>query len=257
MADSWTIQVWDTWLVCLSLLVFSCCFGRCKWCVEWLIYEIEAVWGADPLECHGGFPSLPYDSAATFDSALAANGTAKWRTIQGNVSNVVSGKAKVTLDVSFPEVDWSFLQSVYGWSALQYQAWARGFLEVNQQDGQTIALFPGGLLEFSVDDERHFGGDLYHYHRVPVILHLSPGKHTIDLRLIRDVRAMGASSEPAIGVEMEAEERQSPLEFDQQSLLVSDLTQEKLGGSWASINVQNNIPEWIEIYSINPSDVGI
>lgn len=219
------------------------------------MYEIEAVWGADPLECHGGFPSLPYDSAATYDSALAANGTVKWKSIQAKVSSGVSGKAKLTLNVSFPEIDWSFLQSVYGWPALQYQAWARGFLEINHPDGQTIALFPGGLLEFSVDGQRHFGGDFYNYHRAPVILHLSSGKHTLDLRLIRDVRAMGASSEPAIEVEMEAEERPRPLEFDQQSLLVSDVTQGKLGGPWASINVQNNMPEWITIHSINPSDV--
>ena len=92
------------------------------------MYEIEAVWGADPLECHGGFSSLPYDSAATFDSALAANGTVRWKTIQASVSNEVSGKAKLTLNVSFPEVDWGFFQSVYWWPALQYQAWARGFL---------------------------------------------------------------------------------------------------------------------------------
>ena len=119
----------------------------------------------------------------------------------------------MTLNVSFPEVDWSSLQSVYGWSALQYQAWARGYLEVNRLHGQTIALFACGLLEFSVDGERHFGGDFYGYRRVPVILHLSPGKHTLDLRLVRDVRALGASSQPTIEVEVEAEERQQLLGF--------------------------------------------
>lgn len=162
----------------------------------------------------------------------------------------------MTLNVSFPEVDWSSLQSVYGWSALQYQAWARGYLEVNQLHGQTIALFACGLLEFSVDGERHFGGDFYGYRRVPVILHLSPGKHTLDLRLVRDVRALGASSQPTIEVEVEAEERQQLLGFDQQSLLVSDLAQEKLGSTWASINVQNSMPEWVEILSVSSSDVG-
>lgn len=219
------------------------------------IFEPEAVWGADPLECYGGFSSLSYDGNAMFSSALAANGTIKWRLVQTNTSNGLSGKAKVTLNISFPEVEWSSLQSVYGWSALQYQAWARGSLEVNQPHGQTVALFVCGLLEFSVDGQRYFGGDFYSYRRVPVTLHLSPGKHTLDLRLIRDLRALGATSQPTIEVEVEAEERKRFLEFDQQSLLVSDLINEKLGSTWASVNVQNNMLEWVEVLSVRSSDV--
>lgn len=158
--------------------------------------------------------------------------------------------------MSFPEVNWKFLQSVYGWSGLQYQAWARGFLEVRQPNGQTIAIFASGLLEFSVDSKRHFGGDFYNHHQVPVILYLSQGQHAVDLRLIRDVRAMGATGEPNIAVGVEVEERPGLISIDQESLLVSDTTQERLGSGWASINVQNNMAEGMKVLSVASPDVG-
>lgn len=221
------------------------------------LFEPEAIWGADPLEYHGGFSDLSYDPDAIFSSALTTNGTVKWSLARADISSTSPGTTKASLNVNFPEVDWGFLQSVYGWSALQYQAWARGSLEVSQPNGQTIALFTSGLLEFLVDGKRHFGGDFYNYRRAPLILHLSQGQHTLDLRLIRDVRALGATGEPVIKVDVEAEERQNPLSIDPGSLLVSDITEGKLGNSWASINVQNNLAKWIEIVSLSSPDVSI
>lgn len=145
---------------------------------------------------------------------------------------------------------------MYGWSALQYQSWARGVLEVSEPNGQTIALFVNGLLEFAVNGKRYFGGDFYNYRRVPVILHLSQGQHIMDLRLIRDVRVSGATSEPTIEIIVEAEERRELLSVDQGSLLVSDILLGQLGNSWASIDIQNNMAEWIEVLSVNSPDVG-
>lgn len=209
------------------------------------------------MEYYGGFSNLSYSTDATFSSALAVNGAARWSLLRAIISSTSPGTIKASLNVSFSEVEWSFLQSVYGWSALQYQAWARGFLDVSQPNGQTIALYMSGLLEFLVDGKRHFGGDFYSYRRAPVILHLSQGQHTLDIRLTRDVRALGAADEPIIGVDVEAEERQMSLSIDSGSLLVSDITQGRLGNGWASIDVQNNLAEWVEIVSLSSPDVSL
>lgn len=218
--------------------------------------QSEAIWGADPLEYHGGFHNISYNAEATFSSALTANGTVKWSLVRADISNIHPGKARAKISLRFPEIDWALLQYVYGWSALQYQSWARGVLEVSEPNGQTIALFVNGLLEFSVDGKRYFGGDFYNYRRVPVILHLSQGQHIMNLRLVRDVRVLGATNEPAIEIMVEAEERRELLSVDQGSLLVSDISLGKLGNSWASIDIQNNMAEWIEVLSVNSPDVG-
>lgn len=174
-----------------------------------------------------------------------------------NASEPSPYHAEVVLQVNFSKIDWSLLQSVYGWPALQYQAWARGFLNVNGQDNQTVALFTKGLLEAWVDAEPYFGGDYYQYGRTPVILRLAPGRHVIDLRLVRDVRALGAVGEPIMEIAVGAEVRNELLYLDQGSLLVSESTNGKLGSPLASINVQSDITEWIEVVSINTPDVGV
>lgn len=156
--------------------------------------------------------------------------------------------------MNFPEIDWEGLRSVYGWPALQYQFWARGSLDIKGTQAQTVALFGGGLLEFWVDDQLYFGGDMYQYRRAPSILRLSPGHHVVDLRLTRDVRAFGALFH-GFDVVIDAELRQKPVTIDKNSLLISELTQGKLGGRWASINVQNNEPEPVDFISIHSSKV--
>ena len=63
--------------------------------------------------------------------------------------------------VSFDSVDWTLLRSVYGWSACQYQAWARGKLFVGTKTDQTVILYTDRVIEFWVDQKPYFGGDLY------------------------------------------------------------------------------------------------
>lgn len=208
------------------------------------------------MERQGGFRNLTYDPETTVTSTLAANGSVKWRLVRADASSSSPSQAKAVLKVSFPEIDWSLLQSVYGWPALQYQAWARGFLEVKGQNNQTIAFFANGLLEFWVDSKHYFGGDYYRYRRAPVILQLPPGRHVVDLRLVRDSRVLGDVGEPIIDVVVEAEARSEPLYLDKRSLLISEATRGQLGSAVASINVQNNMAGWVEIVSIRSPDVG-
>lgn len=218
--------------------------------------RLESIWGADPLEWHGGFHHLQYDPTETFSSTLATNGSVGWGIARAHLSTHSQARVEARLNVTFPEIDWKFLQSVYGWSALQYQLWARGSLEIKGTQAQTVAFFGSGLLEFWVDNEQYFGGDFYQYHRAPNVLQLSPGRHVIELRLIRDVRALGVLYNGAEAV-VHAELRQAPITLDHDSLLVPELAGGKLGGTWASINAQNNGAEPVEIISIRSLKVCI
>lgn len=209
------------------------------------------------MEYDGGFHNLPYDPNVTFNSALGTNGSVQWSTTRANISRSSRGQVQAALNVNFPAVNRAFMQSVYGWPALQYQAWARGVLEIKGSQSQTIALFGDGLLEFLVDGESYFGGDMFRYHRVPSLIKLTPGTHTLEVRLTRDVRAMGGLNH-AIEVIVHAELRGAePITLDQDSLLVSELVNGRIGSPWASISVQNNDEQMVEIKSIRALKVGL
>ena len=210
----------------------------------------EATWGADPLERLGGFRSLERDSGVKFKSSLAPSGLVSWSCHDFETSSMSATTVEGTLSVDFPTVDWPFLQSVYGWAALQYQAWARGFLNISTELPQTILLFTDYLLEFFVDDTQYFGGDFYGYRRAPLILHLKPGIHRLDIRLIRDVRAMGGIGEPKVNVRLKAEIANGGLAIVEEKLLVSDMVNETLSSPFASVPVRNEGPGWITIKKI-------
>ena len=159
------------------------------------------------------------------------------------------------LTVGFSEIDWGFMQSVYGWAALQYQAWARGILIIEGSSSQAIKLFTGDVLEFWVDDKLYFGGDLYTYRRAPLVLELGPGEHRLDLRLIRDVRIMGAVGEPQISINLEAQMSSRGLSVMNGKLLVPDMVGGRLVSNLGSIPVCNEGEDWIYIYSLTSNDV--
>ncbi|KAL4927822.1 uncharacterized protein BDV17DRAFT_118898 [Aspergillus undulatus] len=215
----------------------------------------EAVWGADPLELRGGFTNLSFDQNVEIPSPLATGGIVRWGVIASNTTNAHPKQSRAELVLAFPQIDWTFLQSIYGWSALQYQAWARGHLHLPDSRYQSVAIYTDGILEIVVDGRRHFGGDFYSYRRAPLILNLTPGGHVVELRLVRDVRALGGQGDPTVKVVLEAEIRYDLLTVDEQSLLVPESTDWKLGSTWSSINIQNNGAEWIDIISLNCSNV--
>jgi ribosomal protein L9 len=78
----------------------------------------------------------------------------------------------------------------------------------------------------------------------------------VELRLIRDVRALGAIGEPTIVVSLAAEIRNEPLSVDKESLLLPDMCRGKLGTPWASINLHNNIADRIAVLAISSIGVG-
>lgn len=98
------------------------------------------------------------------------------------------------------------MQDVYGWNALQWQGWARGSINVQGNETKVLALHTDYVLEYWIDDVHYFGGDFYAFRRAPVTLRLEPGVHTVDVRLIRDVRAMGGVGAPDITIKLALKE---------------------------------------------------
>jgi hypothetical protein len=168
----------------------------------------EAIWGADPLEYHGGFRALECNDSASFRSPLAFNGTVQWSKTKAKVSPPSSAfpyRNHAELNVAFPDIDWAILQDVYGWPALQWQAWVRGEIQVRSSGPKAQALHVDKILEFWIDGRHYFGGDFYGYQRAAVALRLEPGVHRIDVRLVRDVRAMGGVGVPTVEAKLALE----------------------------------------------------
>jgi len=218
---------------------------------------IEASWGTDPLEYFGGFRNLTYDPKTTFRSSLPTNGTATWSTITDTSITADSSSCSSSLKVSYANVDWAFLKEIYGWAAVQYQAWARGELDIGGKETQHIVLHTAGILEYWIDDEHYFGGDYYGFQRAPPVLHLEPGTHRIDLRLVRDVRAFGGILEPIIDVVLHVQQVSGDLELAKPGILMSDVIDGRLASPLASIAVRNTGEEDIEILGVHATNVNL
>lgn len=204
------------------------------------------------MEYLGGFRALDYDPNAFYDSSMASDGKVSWSSQIANISASMESAVAV-LNVGFPAIDWGFLQSTYGWAALQYQAWARGSLAVDADAHQTLVLYTDNLLEFRIDDQLYFGGDFYAYRQAPLVLHLGPGSHRIDVRLIRDVRVMGGNRSPGVRIKLEAQKSQGGLVFG--APLAPDIVDGKLASNLASVSVRNEGPKWVDVLEVQPGNV--
>ncbi|KAK5122754.1 hypothetical protein LTR85_003669 [Meristemomyces frigidus] len=212
----------------------------------------EAVWGADPLELHGGFRALEYDAKATFKSSLALNGEVSWSNFTAQLSDPQKRYASAVLTVAFPSIDWPFLQDVYGWAAQQWQGWARGEIYVQSASVKTLTLNIEQILEFWIDDQHHFGGDFYSYGRAAVTLHLEPGVHRVDVRLVRDVRAMGGVGEPDINIKFKLE-GSSGLHVPGSPDIISDIVGDEngpLASPYVSVAIRNGALTDAHIYNV-------
>jgi|TARA_R110002003_G_scaffold214_9_gene16087 hypothetical protein len=217
----------------------------------------EATWGADPLEYVGGFRNLSYDPTATFRSSLPTNGSAKWNITQAAQVSSSPTSANASLSVSYSNVDWDFLKTVYGWAAVQYQAWARGELIVGGKETQHVILHTDAILEYWVDGVHYFGGDFYTFRKAPPVLHLKPGSHKIDIRLVRDVRAFGGILEPTIDVVLDVQQASGTLELAKPGILLSDVVDGTIASSTGSVYLRNSGKQDIEIVAIEAANVSL
>lgn len=214
------------------------------------------MWGANPLEAYGGFHSLPVDSEAKFHSSLGIDGLVKWSTLEEVSSCDSFAKClSIELNIAFPSVNWTFQQSVYGWPALQYQAYARGFIDVTGHSSHKVAFYAEHVLELAVNDSPIFGGDVYGFRRAPMILDLVPGKNKIDLRLVRDVRAMGGIRSPSIFVRLSFELCDRVLNVVEKSVILPDVINGKLTSPYASVILCNAAEDWASIIAVRSYNV--
>lgn len=220
-----------------------------------LIFCIEATWGADPLDSLGGFRSLHYDPKSRYHSSLASEGLVSWTSQQAD-NKTNSDAAVADLTIKFPGINWEYLRPIYGWASLQYQAWTRGELVIERDSPQVTVIYTDNVLEFWVDDQPYFGGDFYAFRRAPLVLCLDPGSHKVDVRLIRDVRAMGGVGDPSIRIKLEAQKSEGGLIVTGEPLL-PDLVAGKLASHLASVSVRNEELEWIEVQDIKSVNVSI
>jgi hypothetical protein len=203
----------------------------------------------------GGFRTLRYDTNAEFRSSLPANGTAKWNVTEATKITTSPTSVEASLSISYSNVDWDFLKVVYGWAAVQYQSWARGELTVHGNGTQSVILYTDAILEFWVDDVHYFGGDFFTLRKAPPVLHLTPGIHTINLRLARDVRAFGGILAPSIDVIIRAEQASGTLELGKLGILMSDVVDGRLATPVGSVVLRNSGGQDVEVVGVHPSDV--
>ena len=209
------------------------------------------------MEHLGGFRSLLYDSQVKYRSSLGSNGTVGWSIHEVPSIANSTDLTEASLTVGFPNIDWVFLQSIYGWASLQYQAWARGCIVIDAEISQSVVLFTDNILEYWIDGTPYFGGDFYSYHRAPLVLRLDPGVHRIDLRLLRDVRAMGGIGEPEVQVKLKAQLSSGGLGVIEEKLLLPDVVDGKLASHLASVPIRNEDQEWIDVLDIESLNVCI
>ena len=202
------------------------------------------------MNFQGGHRSPPYIHETEYPSSLAPSGRVSWSTHQLESFSCSEGSAEASLTVDFPNIDWPFLQSIYGWAALQYQAWARGYLTVSSNSTYSLILYTDNVLEFWIDDKHYFGGDYYAYRRAPLVLHLNPGSHNLDIRLIRDVRVMGGTGESKTLIKLKAESSDGSLALMGQKALIPDITNGVLASPFASLPVCNQGQSSVDILDV-------
>lgn len=206
------------------------------------------------MEYHGGFRALEYSHNATYPSSLAANATIGWSHLEITDFRCDNHSAEANLVVTFPTIDWDFQQAIYGWAALQYQAWARGSLYIHGTRSQRVVLYTDHVLEFWIDNQHYFGGDFNAYRRSPLVVTLEPGPHRLDVRLVRDVRAMGGIGRPTIDITIRVEITNPALHLASDKLLLPDLVDGKLAGTHGSMRVRNDDYEVYDIIGLRTSD---
>ena len=161
------------------------------------------------------------------------------------------------MHVSAPDINFDALRSIYGWSSLQYQIWTRGELVLTAHEATVVSLTVFNVLEFWLDGRSYFGGDFYAYGRAPLIIKLNPGNHCLDVRALRDVRAMGGIGANYIPIKIQAHIPNDDMLFvDVGKVLLPEIVEGRaLAGLVGSIPVQNHCDQWLEVLSVETENV--
>lgn len=207
---------------------------------------IEAIWGADPLEYHGGFHSLHINTSDTYISPLAVGAELAWTSFPASIKQTSTG-VNIDWTIDFPDIDWNFLQQVYGWTIVQYQAWIRGIVINRSSHEQLTALTLNQVLEYWVNNDHYFGGDFLGLERAPQLVRLQPGENVIEIRLIRDVRSMGGIGHTHINPSLKIAPAHEGLSIVENSLVAPEIFDGRLASPYVGVTLHNTHDVAVEI----------
>ncbi|KIW68136.1 hypothetical protein PV04_04103 [Phialophora macrospora] len=206
----------------------------------------EVVWGADPVEYHGGIQQIKVDAESNFPSPLTRNATVRWQRVTCNTLTSRNGSS-VEFDLGFDHVDWGFAQKIYGWSAFQYQAWLKGGIVNHGPVSQRVTLFTDNIMELWVGNVHVFGGDFFGFGRAPIVVDLHPGSTVISIRLVREVRSMGGIHPPTVQSTLRVQAVASILDVLVDGMVLPDVIDGRLCGSFGSVTVRNQAVDWLTV----------
>ncbi|KEF54672.1 uncharacterized protein A1O9_09114 [Exophiala aquamarina CBS 119918] len=232
-----------------SPLTFSTCW---KALGPFRLGTRESVWGADPIEYYGGIRNTTSNEDIHYHSPLAANATVQWENRTYRTDTSQEG-AIVGLKLQYADIDWHFAQQIYGWSAIQFQAWVIGELLWLGSASQPALLYTDNILELWVGDDHIFGGDFYSFRRAPVVIHLHPGINVVRVRLLGDIRSMGGRLPPNLQARLEVKIVQDLLAVDKHGVLLPDVVRGHFCAPFGSVTVRNQGGKWVKIDRIATS----
>jgi hypothetical protein len=228
----------------------------------------EQQWGADPLEAFGGFRQIKYNETKSFPSLL--NGTVHFTVTRASPVAVKNDIVSRKIPVSFPYVNWEMLETMFGWSALQFQAWIRGSLHIHREG--RYGLWIGNAVEFYLDGTYYDVGNLYdtdivQFSRGGLFLELSPGEHVLEIRVVNDIRAFGGHVPPKVEIEIALRKVIEDLvvaDYDSHGgwvvpTVINVMGRDGIGaclaGEFASFALRNEGPNWIVITGLRVNQV--
>ncbi|KAK4907464.1 hypothetical protein LTR66_017640, partial [Elasticomyces elasticus] len=138
------------------------------------------------------------------------------------------------------------MQFVYGWSAQQYSTWIRGVINNHSPDAQKVEVWPSSILEYEINGKRIFGGDYYSFGRAS---QLQPGENIVNIRLIRDVRAMGGMEIPLIEASMRINTVEDELKVMKNSIIAPEIYDGRIAGLLIGLTLRNTLPYDIFVYN--------
>ena len=162
-----------------------------------------------------------------------------------------------TLQISAPGIDFDALRSIYGWSSIQHQTWIRGELTLTAHQATAVSLTLDHVLEFWLDGRSYFGGDFYGYGRAPLIIVMNPGRYCLDVRALRDVRAMGGVGSVDFPIRIQAHISKDDVLFvDIGKVLLPEIVEGRApAGLVGAIPVQNHCNQWLELLAVQTENV--
>ncbi|EGC40170.1 hypothetical protein DICPUDRAFT_74341 [Dictyostelium purpureum] len=191
--------------------------------------------GLDSLEAYGGIFNILVGDNTKYPSELGTNGVVGW--------NKASSETSGSLSVDWSEyVDWSFLQSVWGWSIWLWYGWAVGSFNVDTSG--TFLISCTGTRTFFIQNGNNkgqiqeFSGDYYGYGVGQQVVQLEQSTtYNLFVRMSSSVRL---NQSPNSQFSCSLQQVTDQITILQSENLVPDLVNGQLVSPYSSISVINS-----------------